>query len=165
MPRHLRWKKPHGCFRLVAGSRAHPRDTNATRYSFTKESSKDPALAGNGSAVPTRGSPRTQAGVRGTRRGQSLLWRRRHGIPRGDKGRRRRTWTHSSTEGFDRVVHAVEFSKTAAPLQEGCPSQGHAPKPAGAFRDGPTSIALSDERGQPASSSGAGPLSPGRRAG
>jgi hypothetical protein len=32
--------------------------------------------------------------------------------------RRRRTWTHSSAEGSAEGAHAVEFSKTVAPLLE-----------------------------------------------
>jgi hypothetical protein len=32
--------------------------------------------------------------------------------------RRRRTWTHSSAEGTAEGAHAVEFSKTVAPLLE-----------------------------------------------
>ena len=42
--------------------------------------------------------------------------------PRGPEGqvqRRRRTWTHSSTEGRSKGAHAVEFSKTVAPHREG----------------------------------------------
>ena len=43
---------------------------------------------------------------------------------RGRSMRRRRTWTHSSTEGRSKGAHAVEFSKTVAPLGEGIPSHG-----------------------------------------
>ena len=42
----------------------------------------------------------------------------------GSIGRRRRTWTHSSTEGRSKCAHAVEFSKTVAPLRKGLPSRG-----------------------------------------
>ena len=51
--------------------------------------------------------------------------------------------------GIDRVVHAVEFSKTAAPLREGTPSERYALEPKGLPRTGPTSIALSAGRDQP----------------
>jgi hypothetical protein len=37
----------------------------------------------------------------------------------GQLERRRRTWTHISIEGSIESAHAVEFSKTVAPLQEG----------------------------------------------
>jgi hypothetical protein len=40
-------------------------------------------------------------------------------VPReGPVERRRRTWTHSSAEGSTEGAHAVEFSKTVAPLLE-----------------------------------------------
>ncbi len=71
---------------------------------------------------PVRGSPMYTGGS-GARRGQS--WHRRVSDPRGDRSmRRRRTWTHLSTGIRSRSVHAVEFSKTVAPLQEGVPPQG-----------------------------------------
>jgi len=38
--------------------------------------------------------------------------------------RRRRTWTHSSTEGSVEGAHAVEFSKTVALFKKVVPSQG-----------------------------------------
>src|SRR2546430_10322409 len=63
----------------------------------------------------------------GARRGQS--WHRRCERPsEGTFGRRRRTWTHSSTEGRSKGAHAVEFSKTVAPLQGGIPPQTARPR-------------------------------------
>jgi hypothetical protein len=54
----------------------------------------------------------------GARRGQS--WHRRPRIPEGVVGRRRRTSGHTSrSKGRSRGAHAVEFSKTVAPLGEG----------------------------------------------
>ena len=41
----------------------------------------------------------------------------------GSIGRRRRTWTHSSTEGRSKCAHAVEFSKTVARSHGGDSSQ------------------------------------------
>jgi len=58
------------------------------------------------------------------------FWHRRRRARATDRGRRRfRTWTHSSTEGSAESAHAVEFSKTVAPLQEGVPSQRYARQP------------------------------------
>jgi hypothetical protein len=48
----------------------------------------------------------------------------------GSPVRRRRTWTHISTEGRSKSVHAVEFSKTVAPLRKGSPSEGARSDPA-----------------------------------
>ena len=39
------------------------------------------------------------------------------------KRRTGRTWTHTTDRGFGRGAHAVEFSKTAAPVAEGIPPQ------------------------------------------
>ena len=47
--------------------------------------------------------------------------------PKGPIVRRRRTWTHSSTEGRSKGAHAVEFSKTVAPLLEGASFSGARP--------------------------------------
>src|SRR5262249_35215338 len=67
-----------------------------------------------------RGSLCTQSAP-GARRGQ--FWHRRPISPKtGTSGRRRRTWTHISAEGRPRGAHAVEFSKTVAPLRKGLPS-------------------------------------------
>jgi hypothetical protein len=73
------------------------------------------SLVGSGPCVLTRGSvyttgPGTQDGVQSGTAGRG---------PRGAIERRRRTWTHSSTEGRSKGAHAVEFSKTVAPVREG----------------------------------------------
>jgi hypothetical protein len=56
-------------------------------------------------------------------------------------GRRLRTWTHSSTEGSVESVHAVEFSKTVAPLRERVSFPAVRPGPEQGSRGGPISIA------------------------
>jgi len=54
--------------------------------------------------------------------------------------RRRRTWTHSSIGVRSKGAHAVEFSKTVAPLRKGSPSGGVRPETVG-LRGGQMSIA------------------------
>jgi hypothetical protein len=66
--------------------------------------------------APTRGSPMYTKGF-GARDGVNLGTAVRE-ARNGPVDRRRRTWTHSSTEGRSKGAHAVEFSKTVAPLLE-----------------------------------------------
>jgi hypothetical protein len=83
---------------------------------------------------------RVHSGLRDARRGQS--WHRRPRDPvNGPIERRRRTWTHSSTEGRSKGAHAVEFSKTVAPRQEGASSSGGRPGAETSSRSGQMSIA------------------------
>ena len=73
------------------------------------------------------------------------FWHRRRCDPEGCDGRRLRTWTHCSTEGTVESAHAVEFSKTVAPLRKGVPSRGRV-RNRSRFRSGPVSIALARPR-------------------
>jgi len=82
--------------------------------------------------------PEYTGGLRNTRRGQS--WHRRPVDPEGSVERRRRTWTHSSTGVRSKGAHAVEFSKTVAPLQGVVLLRG-APRTRNRFWGGPVSIA------------------------
>jgi len=67
--------------------------------------------------------------------------------PRGDRSmRRRRTWTHSSTEGRSKGAHAVEFSKTVAPRRKDVSFPGRA-RESFRSRSGPMSIAPVPPRG------------------
>jgi hypothetical protein len=63
----------------------------------------------------------------GTQDGVSI-WHRRPAVHEGPVERRRRTWTHSSTEGRSKGAHAVEFSKTVAPLRKGASLPGALPR-------------------------------------
>jgi hypothetical protein len=78
--------------------------------------------------------------------------------PRGAGRRRRRTWTHSSIGGFrSKGAHAVEFSKTAAPLRKGLPSFGGAQHAVSRGWDWTDEYsAHSDHRGKPRRDSGWG---------
>jgi hypothetical protein len=89
----------------------------------------------------------------GTQDGVSIWHRRQSPTPRGRSMRRRRTWTHSSTEGRSKGAHAVEFSKTVAPLQEGCSFPGRARENIRS-RGGPVSIAPGPPRGEGPSPAG-----------
>jgi hypothetical protein len=77
----------------------------------------------------------------GARRGQS--WHRRPFVPpRGPSGATASNLdTHSRPRNRPKCAHAVEFSKTVAPLREVIPPQGARPGRHGRSRGGPTSIA------------------------
>jgi len=93
----------------------------------------------NPSAKPVDRSPMYTEGS-GAQDGVNSGTAVRSAPQRGASERRRRTWTHLSAGVRPKSVHAVEFSKTVAPLLEGNPPQGRARilEPA---RGGPTSIA------------------------
>jgi len=71
--------------------------------------------------------PAVHARLRSARRGQFLAPPPRRLSE--ESGRRLRTWTHSSTEGTVESAHAVEFSKTVAPLLEGASFRRRARNP------------------------------------
>jgi hypothetical protein len=89
--------------------------------------------------APTRGSPMYTVGS-GVQDGVNLGTADPSDPARDRSVRRRRTWTHSPIGVRSKGAHAVEFSKTVAPLRKGSPSRGRARKPAGS-RGGPSSIA------------------------
>ena len=87
--------------------------------------------AGWPTASPAQGrrtGVRVHSGLRDARRGQS--WHRRpRPTPRGAGVRRRRTSGHTLRPRIrSKGAHAVEFSKTVAPLEEGCPPESGAPE-------------------------------------
>jgi hypothetical protein len=83
----------------------------------------------------------------GTQDGVSIWHRRRSLVPKDRSMRRRRTWTHSSTEGRSKGAHAVEFSKTVAPLREGDSFPGRV-RECFRSRSGPVSIAPAPPHGE-----------------
>ncbi len=83
----------------------------------------------------------------GTQDGVSIWHRRRSLAPKDRSMRRRRTWTHSSTEGRSKGAHAVEFSKTVAPLREGDSFPGRV-RECFRSRSGPVSIAPAPPHGE-----------------
>jgi hypothetical protein len=105
-------------------SAADPEGTTTAHKESSKGSAHEWAVFrachfGGQALRPHKGARCTQ-GAPGRRRGQS--WHRRPNRPaNGSVGRRRRTWTHISTEGSVKSAHAVEFSKTVAPLRKGFP--------------------------------------------
>jgi hypothetical protein len=106
-------------------AKGDPLHKESSRSALHIERWADPgrSLVGPGPCVLTRGSDVHQR-IPGRKTGfqSGTVVNRR---PSRDRSmRRRRTWTHSSTENRSKGAHAVEFSKTVAPLRKGIPSQG-----------------------------------------